>query len=157
MQYSANTPEEYIDQIPEDRKAILNKLRLVLKENLPQGFEEVMSYGMISFVVPHSIYPQGYHVDPKIPLPFISIASQKNFVALYHMAIYSIPSLYDWFVAEYPKHCRTKLDMGKSCLRMKKLDDIPYALIGELAGKLTVKDWIKSYEESLGDKVRSKK
>lgn len=149
MQYKADTAEEYIAQIPKERVEAIEKLREVLKVNLPKGFEEVMSYGMISYVVPHSIYPKGYHVDPKIPLPYISIASQKNFVGLYHMGVYSIPSLYDWFVSEYPKHCKTKLDMGKSCVRMKKIDDIPYGLIGELAGKITVEEWIKSYEESM--------
>lgn len=148
MQYKANTPEEYISQIPNERKEAFERLRKVIKSNLPKGFEEEMSYGMISYVVPHSIYPEGYHVDPKIPLPYISIASQKNFVALYHMGVYAIPPLYEWFVSEYPKHCKTKLDMGKSCIRMKKIDDIPYELIGELAGKVSVKEWIDFYKES---------
>lgn len=149
MQYKASTPDEYIAQIPEERKAPLNKLRQVIIDNLPKGFEEVMSYGMISYVVPHSSYPKGYHVDPKIPLPYISIASQKNFVGFYHMGIYSIPSLSEWFVAEYPKYCLTKLDMGKSCVRLKKIADIPYTLIGELVAKLSVEEWIQFYEYSL--------
>jgi hypothetical protein len=124
----------------------MQKLRNSIIENIPQGFEEVMSYGMLGFVIPHSIYPEGYHCDPKLPLPFINLASQKNFIALYHMGIYADNQLLEWFVAEYPKNSKTKLDMGKSCIRFKKLDDIPYELIGDLAGKISVTDWIKSYE-----------
>jgi hypothetical protein len=104
---------------------------------------------MIGYVVQHSIYPSGYHCDTKQPLPFISIASQKNFVAIYHMGIYANTILMDWFVSEYPKHCTAKLDMGKSCIRFKKLNEIPYELIGELAGKITEEEWIKIYETQL--------
>ena len=99
-----------------------------------------MNYAMIGFVVPHSIYSSCYHCSPELPLPFLSIASQKNFVAFYHMGIYANQDLYDWFVAEYPKHCGRKLDMGKSCIRFKKMDDIPYELLAELVGKMTVSD-----------------
>ena len=122
------------------------KLREVIKNNLPEGFEEAMSYGMLGFVVPHSIYPKGYHCDPKLPLPFISLASQKNFIALYHMGIYADENLLNWFLVEYPKHCKTKLDMGKSCIRFKKMEDIPFELISELAKRVSVTDWIKKYE-----------
>jgi hypothetical protein len=104
---------------------------------------------MIGDVVPHSIYSNGYHCNPKFPLPFINIASQKNFVALYHMGIYADQTLYDWFVTEYPKHAKYKLDMGKSCIRFKKMDDIPYALIGELVEKMSVKAWIELYESKV--------
>lgn len=157
MQYEATTPDEYIAKIPEERKAPLSKLRQVIKDNLPEGFEEVISYGMISYVVPHSLYPKGYHVDPKMPLPYISIASQKNFIGFYHMGVYSMPSLSEWFVSEYPKYCSTKLDMGKSCVRLKKISEIPYKLIGELVSKLTVKEWIKFYEDSLVNYRKAKK
>lgn len=150
MQIKVDTVEEYIDQIPEERKEVIQKLRKVLSENLPEGFREEMSYGMIGYIVPHSLYPKGYHCTPKLPLPFISIASQKNFVALYHMNLYANKSLMEWFTAEYPKHSKAKLDIGKSCMRFKKLDQIPYELIGELAQKITVEQWIKTYEETFG-------
>ena len=135
MQYKATSPDEYLAQIPEDRKAPMEQLRNTIKKQLPKGFEETMSYGMIGYVVPHSVYPPGYHCDPKLPLPFVSIASQKNFIGFYHMGLYANKDLYDWFVSEYPKHCKYKLDMGKSCLRLKKMEDIPYELIGELCEK----------------------
>ena len=148
MQSKATTPEQYLSELPEDRKEVMLKLRNAIKENLPQGFEEVISYGMLGYVVPHSIYPSGYHCDPKLPLPFINLASQKNFIALYHMGIYADKNLESWFVSEYPKHVKTKLDMGKSCIRFKKMDDIPFDFIGELAAKLTVEDWISNYEKA---------
>ncbi|MGL2963699.1 DUF1801 domain-containing protein [Flavobacterium sp. RSB2_4_14] len=146
MQSKALTPQEYLSNLPEDRREAMQKLRNILKNNLPEGFEEVLSYGMLGFVVPHSIYAKGYHCDPKLPLPFINLASQKNFIALYHMGIYVDNSLLEWFVAEYLKHCKTKLDMGKSCIRFKKMDDIPFELIAELATKVSVNDWITKYE-----------
>lgn len=135
MKIEANTPDEYIAQLAEKRQQAVSKLREIIKNNLPNGFEETLSYGMIGYVVPHSVYPAGYHCDPKLPLPFINIASQKNFVALYHMGIYANKNLFDWFVAEFPKHCTTKIDMGKSCIRFKKIDQIPYDLIAELVTK----------------------
>jgi hypothetical protein len=101
---------------------------------------------MIGYVVPHSLYPDGYHCDPKLPLPFMSIASQKNFIALYHMGIYSDPELLEWFKAEYPKYVKTKLDMGKSCIRFKKPETIPYELIAQLSTKMTPQNWIDRYE-----------
>lgn len=146
MQSKAKTPQEYLSELPEDRKEPLKKLRDVLLKNLPKGFEEEMAYGMLGYVVPFSLYPNGYHCNPKQALPFISLASQKNFIALYHMGIYSDKKLLDWFTAEYPKYALGKLDMGKSCIRFKKMDDIPYALIGELASKMTPEDWISLYE-----------
>ena len=138
--------EEYLNNLPEERKTIIQKIREELKKNLPEGFEEGIGYGMIGYTVPHSIYPKGYHADPSVPLPFISLASQKNHIALYHMGVYSDQKLQEWFKQEYPKHCNQKLDMGKSCIRFKKLDDIPYKLIGELAAKITVQQWIDTYE-----------
>jgi uncharacterized protein YdhG (YjbR/CyaY superfamily) len=149
MQSTAISPQEYIETLPDDRKLAMTKLREAIQENLPAGFEERMSYGMVGYVVPHTLYPSGYHCDPKLPLPFLNIASQKNFIAVYHMGIYSNPELLEWFVAEYPKYVKTKLDMGKSCIRFKKMDQIPYKLIGELASKLTPQEWIEMYETVL--------
>ena len=149
MQYKADSPEAYLKQIPEDRKAPMEKLRKTIYDNLPQGFEETMSYGMIGYVVPHSEYPPGYHCNPELPLPFMSIASQKNFVALYHMGMYADKDILDWFVSEYPKHCKYKLDMGKSCVRFKKPEDIPYELIAELTRKMSMNDWISLYESQI--------
>ena len=149
MQYKASNAEEYIQQIPDERKAVFSKLRRIILEHLPKGFQEGISYGMIGYVVPHSLYPSGYHCDPKLPLPFISIASQKNFIAFYHMGIYAQKKLLDWFVSEYPKHCKTKLDMGKSCVRFKKMEDIPYDLIAELCKQMTPEEWIALYETNI--------
>lgn len=146
MQYKATSPEDYISQVPEERKETLKKLRKTINDNLPKGFEEGIQYGMIGYFVPHSMYPDGYHCTPNEPLPFMSFASQKNFVALYHMGIYAKKELLDWFISEYPKHCSSKLDMGKSCIRFKKIDEIPYELIGELSSKITVEEWIDFYE-----------
>ena len=145
----AKTPEAYINALPQDRKDAVSKLRKVILKNLPNGFTETMGYGMLGYVVPHSIYPDGYHCDPKLPLPFMSIASQKNFVGVYHMGIYANKELYDWFVNEYPKHSNRKIDMGKSCIRLKKIEEIPYELIGELASKMTPNEWIKIYEKAI--------
>lgn len=149
MQIAANSPDEYLKLIPDDRKPAMNKLRQTILGNLPKGFQETMSYGMIGYVVPHSVYPSGYHCDPKLPLPFIAIASQKNFVAFYHMAIYADKSLNDWFVTEYSNHYKSKLDMGKSCIRFKKPDDILFELIGQLVQKVSVEKWIDIYETEI--------
>ena len=146
MELKANNIKEYIEQIPQERKMYFTKLRNTILSNLPKGFEEQLNYGMIGYVVPHNLYPKGYHCDPKLPLPFINIASQKNFIAVYHMGIYANPKLLEWFVIEYPKHCKLKLDMGKSCIRFKKVEQIPYKLIGELVQKISVKEWIGLYE-----------
>lgn len=148
MSTEAKSPEEYISQLPDDRKEAMSKLRQTIFENIPKGFKEEISYGMIGYVVPHSIYPDGYHCSPELPLPFLSIASQKNFVALYHMGIYADNDLLNWFTTEYPKYVKTKLDMGKSCIRFKKIETIPYELIGELCSKMTVQQWIDLYEKN---------
>lgn len=149
MQSTAPTPDQYIDELPEDRKKAMTELRKVIKKNLPKGFKEEMGYGMMGYCVPHSLYPAGYHCDPKTPLPFMGMASQKNFIAVYHMGIYADPVLLKWFTTEFPKHSKTKLDMGKSCIRFKKMDTIPFKLIGELAGKMTPQDWIGIYEKNM--------
>lgn len=149
MELKTNSIKEYIEQIPQERKMYFNKLRNTILSYIPKGFEEQLNYGMIGYVVPHNLYPKGYHCDPKLPLPFINIASQKNFIAVYHMGIYANPKLLEWFVTEYPKHCKLKLDMGKSCIRFKKVEQIPYKLIGELVKKMSVKEWIDLYEKVL--------
>ena len=149
MTINANSPQDYINQIPEDRREVVYKIREIILSNLPKGYEETMQYNMLSYVVPKSIYPNGYHCNPKDDLPFLSIASQKNFIALYHMGIYANEELLNWFTTEYPKHCKTKLDTGKSCIRFKKMDDIPFDLIKELVQKVSVQDWIETYEKNV--------
>ena len=146
MKLDANNVQEYLDKVPEERQMAFNKLRQTIIDNLPSGFAEDFNYGYIGFNVPHSLYPAGYHCTPEKPLPFTGIASQKNFIGLYHMGIYANPELLEWFVSEYPKHCKHKLDMGKSCIRLKKMDEIPYELIGELMQRMTVDEWIDLYE-----------
>lgn len=149
MKYTASTAKEYVAQIPEERKEAIQKLRNVILKNLPVGYEEGISYGMIGYYVPHSIYPNGYHCSPKMPLPFMSIASQKNSINVYHSGIYADKNLYDWFVSEFKKYSNRKLDMGKSCIRFKKMDEIPFKLIGELTKKMSSEEWITIYESAL--------
>jgi uncharacterized protein YdhG (YjbR/CyaY superfamily) len=149
MQSKATTPDKYLSELPTDRKEAMTKLRKEVLKNIPKGFKETMGYGMLGYVVPHSLYPDGYHCKPTDPLPFAGFASQKNFIAFYHMGIYADPKLLKWFVTEYPKYSKQKLDMGKSCVRFKKLDEIPYKLIGELMKKMSVKQWITIYETNL--------
>jgi len=146
MQSKATNPENYIKEMPADRQAAFQKLRESIRKNLPKGFREEMSYGMIGYVVPHEIYPPGYHCDTKLPLPFMCIASQKNFIAVYHMGLYADQQLMKWFTDEISKTGKKKLDMGKSCLRFKKPEDIPIELIGELSSRMTTKEWINLYE-----------
>ena len=148
MQIFVDTVEEYISQIPEERRDAFRKLLETVDSNLPKGFQQTMQYGMATWVVPMTTYPNGYHCAKDTPLPFISVASQKNFVAFYHMGIYADQTLLDWFVAEFPKHSPKKLDMVKSCIRFKKMEDIPYELLGELCTKINVDEWIASYEKN---------
>jgi hypothetical protein len=156
MQSKATTVDQYIDELPEDRKKAMEELRKVIKKNIPKGFQECMSYGMVGYVVPHSKYPAGYHCDPKLPLPFMNLASQKNFIAVYHMGIYADPKLLQWFTEAHAKASTKKLDMGKSCLRYKKPEDIPYKLIGELVSKITPDEWIEIYERIYKSQRKSK-
>jgi len=157
MKSEAKTVEEYIEQLPEERQEKIRKIREAVLKNLPEGFREEISYGMIGYVVPHAIYPDGYHCTPEKPLPFLNIASQKNHIAVYHSGIYADSKMMDWFTGEYRKMAGKKPDMGKSCIRFKKTDDIPYGLIGELARKMTVNDWISLYEQSVKRKNNLKK
>ncbi|KAA5535544.1 DUF1801 domain-containing protein [Paenimyroides baculatum] len=149
MKASGNTVKEILTNVPEDRAEAFNNLHNVIVKNLPQGFEAAISYGGLGYVVPHTVYPAGYHCKPIEPLPFAGLASQKKSINFYHMGIYSDPELLDWFVAEYPKHSKQKLDMGKSCIRFKKFDQIPVELIGELMQKMTVRQWVDLYESKL--------
>ncbi len=149
MKANGTTVEAILENLPEDRAAAFNKLHEVIVANLPEGFEAAISYGGLGYVVPHTIYPAGYHCKPVEPLPFAGLASQKNSINFYHMGIYSDPALLDWFVSEYPKHSKRKLDMGKSCIRFKKFDEIPYELMGELMRKMSVADWVAIYESNL--------
>ncbi|MCB0523867.1 MAG: DUF1801 domain-containing protein [Saprospiraceae bacterium] len=149
MTIKAANPSEYVSGVDDARREAFVKLRETIQENIPDGFKETMSYGMIGYVVPHSLYPGGYHCDPKLPLPFVSIAAQKNFIALYHMGIYANPELLNWFVSEYPKYSSAKLDMGKSCIRFKKPEHIPYPLIAELMQRMNVDQWVEVYETGL--------
>lgn len=149
MTSNANTPEEYIEQLPEDRKAAVTKLHHLIINNMPRGLEAGMGYGMLAYYVPKSIYPEGYHCKPFPPLPFINVASQKNYIALYHYGLYAKQELHDWFVTEYPKHSKLKLDLGKSCVRFKKIDAIPYDLIEELLSKMSIEEWIAIYSKAL--------
>jgi len=149
MQSKATTVEQYLNELPEDRKEAVTKLRNIILKNIPKGFQECMSYGMIGYVVPHSLYPNGYHCTPELPLPFANIASQKNFIAFYHMGMYGKPEIKDWFVTEYQKFSPKKLDAGKSCTRFKKAEDIPYELIGKLMQKISVEDYIQFYETNI--------
>ncbi len=148
MQSKATDASQYLKELPADRKEAMIKLRDTILKNIPKGFKESMADGMLGYGVPHDLYPAGYHCDPKQPLPFACIASQKNFIALYHMGIYASPPILKWFQEEYPKHSTTKLDMGKSCIRFKKPEQIPFKLIGELMKKFTVNEWIDLYEKN---------
>ena len=146
MQSNADSPDQYLKELPEDRKEPIKLLRQQILDNLPKGIVEQMGYGMLGYVVPHSVYPDGYHCTPEKPLPFMNLASQKNFIAVYSMVLYAKKDLMEWFVSEYGKRCKYKLDMGKSCIRFKRLNDIPFDLIGELTAKVSTEEWIALYE-----------
>lgn len=148
MKAVGNTVAEILENAPEDKKAAFTKLHQTILDNLPEGFETGLSYGGLGYVVPHSLYPAGYHCKPEEPLPFVGIAIQKHSINLYHMGIYAFPEVQEWFVSEYPKYSKKKLDMGKSCIRFKKPEDIPYELIAQLMRKITVDEWIAKYELS---------
>jgi len=149
MQSKAATVEQYIAELPAERQKPIKELRRLIKKNLPKGFKECMGYGMMAYVVPHSLYPPGYHCDPKSPLGFINLASQKNFISFYHMCLYGDNKLTQWFKAAYEKAGVGKLDMGKCCVRFKNMEKIPYELIGELCSKITVEQWIEIYEKNM--------
>jgi uncharacterized protein YdhG (YjbR/CyaY superfamily) len=146
MKIEANTVSEYLEKIEHSRKDAFVKLRDVIVQNIPEEFVECISYGMVGYVVPHSIYPNGYHCTPDLPLPFMHIACQKNYIALYSSTINMDKEVRGWFIDEYAKCMPSKIDIGKSCVRFKK--DIPYTLISELVAKVSVAEFIKVYESS---------
>lgn len=152
MKTSAKNPDEYVNQLTDERKTSINQLRKTIRENLPEGFVETISYGSIGYVVPHSVYPKGYHCNPKEPLPFINISSQKNYISLHHLGLYADKNLSQWFETEYKKIYAAKLDMGKGCVRFKTMEKIPFELIGELVKKMSVNDWINKYENTFNKK-----
>jgi hypothetical protein len=156
MKPIGSTVDEILANLPPDRLEPFNQLHQVIIKNLPKGFEPAISYGGLGYVIPHKLYPAGYHCKPSEPLPFAGIASQKGSINFYHMGIYADQQLLDWFVAEYPKHSKQKLDMGKSCVRFKKMDDIPHKLIGQLMKKMTAKQWIELYEDKYLPKPKKK-
>lgn len=149
MQIKENTPKEYISQIPEEKISYFKQLRQTIVNNIPKGFEEQMSYGMIGYVVPKRIYPSGYYCDTNLHLPLVNIASQKNYIALYHLGFYANPELFNWFISEYKISCKLKLNMGKSCIRFKKAEEIPFDLIAELMRKMTVDKWVELYDKNI--------
>jgi hypothetical protein len=142
-----NPVESYLSSIAADKIETVTLLRYLIRKNLPSGFEEVLSYGAVGYVVPHSSYPNGYHCSPELPLPFINLAAKKNFVVLHHMGLYADQKLLEWFTSEHPKHASYKLDMGKGCIRFKSLAHIPQELIAELLKKMTPAQWIALYEQ----------
>lgn len=156
MKIEAKDPNDYASKVQDKHKEAFAELRKVVKKNLPKGFEECMNYGMIGYVVPHKLYPDGYHCKPELPLPFMNIAAQKNFIGFYHMGIYSDPDLMKWFQEEYTKRVPGKLDMGKSCIRLKKMDQIPYELFGELVKKVKPEEWIATYETAYKQNLKKK-
>jgi len=145
MQIKALNTEEYISLVADDKKEGIIRILDAIRKNIPSEFHECMNYGMIGFVVPHNLYPAGYHCDPKSPLPFANVAAQKNFIAIYHMGLYANPELMNWFTTEHAKASTKKLDIGKSCIRYKKVEDIPFELIGELFSKMSAQEWIDCY------------
>ena len=154
--YCMKNIKEYINSLSSERKEAVKEIISVIQKKIPQGFNEQMNYGIPSWVVPHSTYPKGYHCSPELPLPFLSLSARKNYIALYHMGIYADKELMNWFIKEYSKHSKYKLDIGKSCIRFKKLNDIPFRLIGELCSKMSVKDWVTIYEKEINPLKSSK-
>lgn len=149
MYSNASSVQKYLNELPADRQPVMKALFEALKAVFPPGFETTVGYGMIGFVVPHSIYPAGYHCNPKDPLPFAGIASQKNHISFYHMGMYADSVLLDWFQSAYAERVPGKLNMGKSCVRFSNPAKVPIDLLAELCGKMTVEDWIQLYEKQL--------
>jgi uncharacterized protein YdhG (YjbR/CyaY superfamily) len=148
-QAAATTPDAYFAALPADRRPVMLALRAAIAKALPTGFEEIVSYGMPGWVVPLTIYPAGYHCTPGAPLPFLGLASQKSHISFYHMGLYADPALLAWFKAECAKRLTKKLDMGKSCVRFKKPEDVPVELLADLCRRMTPKQWIAIYESKL--------
>jgi hypothetical protein len=145
MNRDAATVTEYLAGLPEDRRRALEAVRKVIRKNLPKGYQEGMQYGMIGYFVPHSVYPAGYHCDPRQPLPFAGLASQKNHMSLYLCSAYASPEHESWFRKAWTADGR-KLDMGKACVRFKKLEDVPLEVVGEAVRRMPVKEFVRIYE-----------
>jgi len=142
-----NPVVDYINSIEEGpRKELFLQMRDVIIKNLPNGFEEEMNYGMIGYVVPHSLYPKGYHCSPELPLPFVNLVIRKDIITFYHMGLYADPAMLLWFEKEYIEETGKKPDMGKSCIRFKKTTPITFQLIGSLMRKISPEQWIERYE-----------
>lgn len=156
MQSKATTVAQYLKELPDDRREAISAVRDVILKNLPKGFEEGMQYGMIGYFVPHALYPNGYHCNPKEPLPFANLASQKNHMALYTMTVYGNPDIEKWFTDAWTKGGR-KLDMGKSCIRFKKIEDVPLDVVAQLFKKVSVKQYIQMYEDAYVNRAKPKK
>ena len=152
MKSTAKTVDEYVKGLPEDRRKAISAVRKVILDNLPEGYQECMSYGMIGYVVPHSIYPKGYQCNPKLPLPFVNLGSQKNHLALYLMCIYGDPETDQWFRNAWAKTGR-KLDGGKGCIRFKRLEDVPLEVVGQLVARIPVGDYIARIESVFDSKT----
>ena len=155
MTSNAKTVEEYLASLPEDRREAISQVRKVILDNLPEGYEEGMQYGMIGYYVPHSIYPPGYHCDPKQPLPYTHLASQKNYMSLYLMSIYMDSEHKRKFIEGYAKSGK-KLDAGKACIRFKKVDDLALDVIAEVI-RLPVSSYISNLESAISSRASTKK
>lgn len=148
----ATTAKEFIDSLPDDRKKPITELRKTINKYIPKGFKESVAYNSIVWSVPHSSYPTGYHCDPTKPLMLMCLSSTKGHIALHHMGLYGSTPLLKWFTTEWPKYSSKKLDMGKACIRFKKPEDVPLALIGQLATKLGPEEWVTQYESALNSR-----
>ena len=153
MKSQATSVEDYLKELPEDRREALGAVRKTILKSLPKGYEEGMQYGMIGYYIPHRLYPAGYHCNPEEPVPFANLASQKNHMAIYLMCIYSDPDHMAWFVDAW-KATGKKLDMGKACIRFKKLEDLPLNIIGQAIKKVPVKKFLTFYESAIPKKKR---
>jgi len=148
MQSKATTVDQYLAELPAARREAIEAVRVVILENLSTGYEEGMQYGMIGYYVPHSVYPAGYHCDSRQPLPFAALASQKNYMSIYLNCIYSNPDQEAWFREAWAKSGK-KLDMGKSCIRFKSIDDVPLAVIGQSVKRVPMKKFVEYYEAAV--------
>ncbi len=145
MLSKARTVDEYLAELPADRRAAIQAVRAVILKNLDRGYAEGMQYGMIGYHVPHRVYPPGYHCDPRQPLPFAALASQKNYMSVYLMCTYGSPQHAAWFRQAWAKTGK-KLDMGKSCIRFKKLDDLALDVLGQAIARIPAKEYIAQIE-----------
>ena len=157
MTSQAKTVEEYLQALPGDRRAAISTVRETILANLPKGYEVRMNYGMIGYVVPHSIYPAGYHCNPAQPLTYASLGSQKNHIALYLMCVYGHAETAAWFRKAWEATGK-KLDMGKACVRFKRLEDVPLEVVGQVIARTPVKQYIATIENVLQNtRKRSRK